>query len=120
MHDDDDRDETEWTTDEHAALRALPVERAPDSDLLARTTAALRQRGLLKPEDRRSQPVPRVRRVLAFAVAASIVFVAGGAAGYRLAEARMAARATDASVRLANESVPSGALSDSTAHIVWF
>lgn len=116
----DDRDETEWTADERAELRALPAERTPDADLRRRTAAALHHRGLLRSEPVGSRRGPWIRRAFTIAAAASVVFIAGGAAGYRLAATRLAAREAAASVRLANESTPPGATPDTTAHIVWF
>lgn len=105
-------DDHEWTTGERTELDALPRERAPSALARARTVRALHERGLLVA----SRP-NGVRRTVALAAAAALVFLAGTAAGYRLALARTGTVSVAVPVRVASEPAQPP-ISD--LHVVWF
>jgi len=112
MRDDERHSADDWTTLEKSRLDSLPRARTPSDLLKTRTVVELRQRGLVT--HRASASVSRAALIV---VAASLVFVAGGVVGYRLALTRVEAQARLATV--APESEPD-ARSANAEHVVWF
>ncbi|HUQ80561.1 MAG TPA: hypothetical protein VM076_05480 [Gemmatimonadaceae bacterium] len=110
----DDREDIEWTDAERGALEALPRERVPIVGARERTIAGLRTRGLLGPSERRRPSA------VWLAVAASVVFSAGGVAGYRLALSRVRHDADVARMRIASQEPAPAVAPSSDAHVVWF
>ena len=106
--------DTEWTPSEYARLDSLSRERAPSDLLRARTVAELKRRRLVHDNN-----TSTFKKATWIAIAASLVFVAGGLVGYRLALTSLETR-----VRLAT-AAPGSLASDSLAtagrgHVVWF
>ena len=112
MRDHEQRGAEEWTESERTRLNSLPRHRAPSASLKARTLSELRGRGLV-----RQRTGLRVSRAAWVVVAASLVFVAGGFVGYRLALTRLKTEARLATA--AAESSPSDR-STNAEHVVWF
>ena len=114
---DDSLDEPEWRPEERTALDSLRRERMPNAALRHRTLITLRQERLVWPHKHRAW------RGLVYAVAAAVIFAAGGIAGYRLALARteMRAESAVASGVVRDSGEPrAGSWADSTRHVVWF
>jgi hypothetical protein len=107
----DDDDAVEWTPGERAKLDALPRDRVASDTLRARTVDELRRRQLVGHREH-----AKLRSAVWLALGASVVFVAGGLAGYRLALTRLEARARLATVA----SDPSADSLISVRHVVWF
>jgi hypothetical protein len=107
----DDDDAVEWTPGERAKLDALPRDRVASDTLRARTVGELRRRQLVGHRDH-----ARSRSAAWLALGASVVFVAGGLAGYRLALTRVETRARLATIA----SEPSADSLISVRHVVWF
>ena len=117
MRYDDSFDEVEWRDDERAALNALPRERAGSWRLREQTTAALRNDGTLRARR------PLLRAMVPLALAASLLFAAGGIVGYAIARRSVAAPAGDeatASRVALDTSVQTPPATDSVRHVVWF
>ena len=112
MRDDERPSTDEWTTTEKARLDSLPRARVPSDLLKTRTVTELRKNGLV-----RQQPGSAISRAVWIAIVASVVFVAGGFVGYRLAQTRFAAQ-----VRLATIAAEFSRQNPSMAaeHVVWF
>jgi hypothetical protein len=112
----DEFTEDDWTPDERALFAALPQERIPPGELKARTTDALRRRGLLD-----HQPVARSTHVLALVAAASAIFIAGALVGY--AAAQRSVRPIDntrAATRHDVAEAPADGSNPPTRHVVWY
>jgi hypothetical protein len=113
---DDERDvHDEWTAIEKSRFDTLPRVRAPSDVLRARTLSELRARGLV----RHGSPMSLSRSAWA-AVAALIVFIAGGFVGYRLALTRFESQRRLATV--VAEPSPSNPSTNTvqSGHLVWF
>ena len=76
----DEHDDTELTPELRAALAALPREREPGRLLEERTVRALRERGLVQPQERRRLRFPAAW-ISGAAAAAIALFVSGLAVG---------------------------------------
>jgi hypothetical protein len=107
----------DWTPDEQALLASLPHERIPPSELKARTTDALRRRGLLH-----RQPAARRTRALTFIAAAAAIFVAGTLVGY--VAANRSVKASDGTRTATRQDVAEVTSPTSnnppTRHVVWY
>ena len=113
---DDERDvRDEWTAIEKHRFDALPRVRAPSDVLRARTLSELRDRGLV----RHGSPMSRSRGTWA-AVAALIVFIAGGFVGYRLAVTRFESQRRLASVVAEPSPSRPSTNTGQGGHLVWF
>ena len=112
MRDDERQSTDEWTLVEQGRLDSLPRTRAASDMLRSRTLSELRKRGLV-----RHSGGPALSRLAVIAAAASLVFVAGGFVGYRLALTRF-----EAQQRFATAAPDSSRLDLSTnsGHVVWF
>jgi hypothetical protein len=122
-------EESEWSDDGRSALERLRLtSREPSRLLRVRTLAVLHDRGLVMPNGSTRPAVhrsasPRFGRLFAIAAGVALVFVAGGAVGYRLALSRAVARSGDGPVRVAAKSTaPFVAVTQRTVerHVVWF
>jgi len=113
-HDDFTKDD--WTPEERALFASLSQGRIPSNELKARTTDALRRRGLLE-----RQPRARSTRILALLAAASAIFIAGALVGFAAAQrsvrpinnARTATRQDVAEAAAPSSNPP-------TRHVVWY
>jgi hypothetical protein len=109
---DDEHNSSEWTLPERSRLDALPRARVPSDLLKTRTLAALRERKLA-----RRRPRSVIAKGVWLAVAASLVFVAGGLVGYRVALTRVE---TQARLAVVSTESPAPRLTNTTEHVVWF
>ena len=98
----------EWTATEQDRLDALPRTRVPSDSLRTRTMAELRARRLVRQDAAATLP-----RAIWIAIAASLVFAAGGLVGYRFAVTRLEAQARLATMAESSTSANAG-------HVVWF
>ena len=106
-----DDDAVDWTPGERAKLDALPRDRVASDTLRARTVGELRRRQLVGHREH-----AKLTSAVWLALGASIVFVAGGFAGYRLALTKVETRTRLATVA----SEPSADSLVSVRHVVWF
>ena len=109
MRDDERASADEWTAEEKLRVDSLSRERVPSDLLKTRTVSELRTRGLV-----RHHPASRISLAWV-AVAASLVFVAGGLVGYRVALTRFQAQ-----MRLAVAESARQDRSPTVEHVVWF
>ena len=112
----DDFNENEWTPEERALFDALPTDRIPPIGLKARTIDAV---GLRRPNATWMSP----RSMMAIAVAASLIFIAGALVGFAAAR-RVAKPINDARAKTQTEAVVRADSPTSnnqpTRHVVWY